>query len=68
VVEEWRIDAHLKATVQDLMWQKVGLIRRWRGLAAAVKSWKDLAVGAGNLRSRHFATLAGSDRRRRTLA
>lgn len=58
-VEEWRIDAHLKATVQDLMWQKVGLIRDGQGLAAACQELKDLAKSAGNLRSHHFATLAG---------
>lgn len=56
---DWRIDPQLKATVQDLMWRKVGLIRHGDELREAGEELGRLAKSAPNLRSRHFATLAG---------
>ncbi len=55
---QWRLDQRTKARVQDLMWWKVGLIRRAEDLRAAVAECEKLLAENINERTRNFAMLA----------
>jgi L-aspartate oxidase len=55
---DWMFDAQTRYRVQELMWQKVGLIRRGEELKAALVELTRLANQALNTRTHNFATLA----------
>ncbi|MEP7273182.1 MAG: L-aspartate oxidase [Acidobacteriota bacterium] len=55
---EWTIDPQIRFQVQDLMWQRVGLIRDGEDLQIAERELLALADKAPNLRTRNFVTLA----------
>jgi L-aspartate oxidase len=55
---QWRLDPHTKSRVQELMWNKVGLIRRGTEMQAAIEELATLATTNINQRTRNFATLA----------
>jgi L-aspartate oxidase len=56
---DWRLDQRTKARVQELMWGRVGLIRRAADLHSAVEECARLAAENVNERTRNFARLAG---------
>jgi L-aspartate oxidase len=55
---DWMLDPQVRFRVQDLMWQKVGLVRERNGLEQAVDELGDIVERAPNRRTRNFATLA----------
>ncbi len=55
---DWIIDPQTRFRVQELMWHKVGLIRRGEELSEALTELTRLAGSALNSRTRNFATLA----------
>jgi L-aspartate oxidase len=55
---DWMIDARTRRLVQELMWQRVGLIRQQPNLSSAVSDLMRLAHDAQNPRTRNFANLA----------
>ncbi len=55
---DWMFDPQTRYRVQELMWQKVGLIRRGEDLLAALDELIHLSNQAINIRTRNFATLA----------
>lgn len=55
---EWTLDPQTRYQVQDLMWQRVGLIREASELQIAARDLALLAERASNLRTRNFVTLA----------
>lgn len=55
---DWRLDQHTKSRVQELMWWKVGLIRRAEDLKAAIKELAQMSAENVNQRTRNFVTLA----------
>ncbi len=55
---EWTLDAQIRYQVQDVMWQRVGLIRDGKDLEFAENELVRLAEKAPNLRTRNFVTLA----------
>ncbi|MBI1765958.1 MAG: L-aspartate oxidase [Acidobacteria bacterium] len=55
---QWRLDQRTKAQVQELMWWKVGLIRRADELQSAITELRKLAAENVNERTRNFARLA----------
>ena len=55
---DWMFDPQTRYRIQELMWQKVGLIRRQSELESALTELKHLANQATNTRTRNFATLA----------
>lgn len=57
-LDDWRLDPRTKARVQELMWWKVGLIRRAETLQAAVEELNQLAGEKVNPRTGNFTALA----------
>lgn len=57
-LSEWRLDPRSKSRVQEVMWQKAGLIRRAADLQRAVEECAMLAEEQVNQRTRNFVTLA----------
>ena len=58
-LSQWRLDPRTKSRVQELMWKKVGLIRRGPDLHSAVDELSKLAADENvNQRTRNFAMLA----------
>jgi L-aspartate oxidase len=55
---EWRLDPRIKKRVQEIMWRKVGLIRRADDLRDAVEDFTAMAAENVNERTRNFVTLA----------
>lgn len=55
---QWRLDPHTKSRVQELMWRKVGLLRRGTEMQAAIAELATLVTTNINQRTRNFATLA----------
>lgn len=58
-LSDWRLDQRTKARVQELMWKRVGLIRRAADLRKAIEECAALADENVNERTRNFARLAG---------
>jgi L-aspartate oxidase len=56
-LSDWRLDPGAKARVQDLMWWKVGLIRRAEDLKSAIAECRKLLGEKINERTKNFATL-----------
>jgi L-aspartate oxidase len=57
-LSQWRLDPRTKSRVQELMWRKVGLIRRASELKTAVAELSQLSADENvNQRTRNFATL-----------
>src|SRR5262245_22809102 len=57
-LSQWRLDQRTKARVQELMWWKVGLIRRADDLKSAVEECTRLIEENVNERTKNFAMLA----------
>jgi aspartate oxidase len=57
-LSQWRLDPRTKSRVQELMWWKVGLIRRAEDLKVAVEELTRMVEENVNQRTRNFATLA----------
>jgi L-aspartate oxidase len=57
-LSQWRLDPRTKSRVQEIMWKKVGLIRRAEDLKSAVEECAKLAEENINQRTRNFAALA----------
>jgi L-aspartate oxidase len=57
-LSQWRLDPRIKNRVQEIMWKKVGLIRRAADLQDAVAECAQMAEEKINRRTRNFATLA----------
>ncbi len=57
-LSEWRLDPRTKGRVQEMMWKKVGLIRRAEDLRSAVKECARMAEENVNERTKNFARLA----------
>jgi L-aspartate oxidase len=57
-LSEWRLDPRIKKRVQEVMWRKVGLIRRADDLRSAIEEFTAMAVENVNERTRNFVTLA----------
>ncbi|MEP7336388.1 MAG: L-aspartate oxidase [Acidobacteriota bacterium] len=57
-LSQWRLDPRTKSRVQELMWWKVGLIRRAEDLKVAVEELTRMTEENVNQRTRNFATLA----------
>ncbi len=55
---DWMFDPQIRYRVQELMWRKVGLIRRGDELRAALDELTQFSNQATNTRTRNFATLA----------
>lgn len=55
---DWMFDPQARYRVQEIMWNKVGLIRRGDELREALDELTSLAEQAYNTRTRNFATLA----------
>lgn len=55
---DWVIDPQARFQVQDLMWQRVGVVRDGNGLRNAVDALGELLEGTANRRTRSFAMLA----------
>jgi L-aspartate oxidase len=57
-LSQWRLDPRTKSRTQDLMWNKVGLIRRASDLQTAVSELSRMADDENvNVRTRNFAAL-----------
>jgi len=57
-LSEWRLDPRIKNRVQEVMWRKVGLIRRADDLRGAIEELAAMAGEKINERTRNFVTLA----------
>ena len=57
-LSKWRLDPRTKSRVQELMWKKVGLIRRAADLQSAITECEALLAENVNQRTKNFATLA----------
>jgi L-aspartate oxidase len=57
-LSEWRLDPRIKNRVQEIMWRKVGLIRRADDLRSAIEELAAMAGEKVNERTRNFVTLA----------
>jgi L-aspartate oxidase len=57
-LSDWRFDQRAKARVQELMWWKVGLIRRAEDLKAAVEELTQMSAEKINRRTKNFVELA----------
>src|SRR5262249_31786230 len=57
-LSQWRLDPRTKSRVQELMWWKVGLIRRAEDLRTAVEELARMGEENVNPRTCNFATLA----------
>jgi L-aspartate oxidase len=57
-LSEWRLDPRIKNRVQEIMWRKVGLIRRADDLRSAIEELTAMAGENVNERTRNFVTLA----------
>ena len=57
-LSEWRLDPRIKNRVQEIMWRKVGLIRRADDLRSAIEELTAMAGEKVNERTRNFVTLA----------
>jgi L-aspartate oxidase len=57
-LSEWRLDPRIKNRVQEVMWRKVGLIRRADDLRSAIEELAAMAGEKINERTRNFVTLA----------
>ncbi|MEO6724569.1 MAG: L-aspartate oxidase [Blastocatellia bacterium] len=57
-LSQWRLDQRTKSRVQELMWWKVGLIRRAEDLKVAVEELTRMTEENVNQRTRKFAMLA----------
>ncbi len=57
-LSKWRLDPRTKSRVQELMWKKVGLIRRAADLKSAITECEALLAENVNQRTKNFATLA----------
>jgi L-aspartate oxidase len=55
---EWRLDPRIKNRVQEIMWRKVGLIRRADDLRSAIAEFDAMTGENVNDRTRNFVTLA----------
>ena len=55
---DWTLDPRTRRLVQEVMWQRVGLIRRGADLESAIEELGRLAEEAVNLRTQNYATLA----------
>jgi len=55
---EWRLDPRIKNRVQEIMWRKVGLIRRGEDLRSAVEEFARMAEEKINQRTKNFVSLA----------
>ncbi|MGH9800915.1 MAG: L-aspartate oxidase, partial [Blastocatellia bacterium] len=57
-LNDWRLDQRTKSRVQELMWWKVGLIRRAEDLKVAVEELTRMVEEKVNQRTRNFVALA----------
>jgi L-aspartate oxidase len=57
-LSEWRLDPRAKSRVQEMMWRKVGLIRRAADLQTAVEECARIVEENVNERTKNFARLA----------
>jgi L-aspartate oxidase len=57
-LSEWRLDPRTKNRVQEIMWSKVGLIRRADDLRSAIEEFTATAGENVNERTKNFVTLA----------
>ena len=57
-LSDWRLDQRAKSRVQEVMWWKVGLLRRAEELKSAVAELAQLAEEKVNQRTRNFVALA----------
>jgi L-aspartate oxidase len=57
-LSRWRLDRRTKARVQEIMWKKVGLIRRADELKSAIQEFGKLMEESVNQRTKNFVTLA----------
>jgi len=57
-LSEWRLDPRTKSRAQELMWRKVGLIRRADDLRIAVEECDRMVEENVNERTKNFAMLA----------
>ncbi len=57
-LSEWRLDPRTKSRVQELMWRKVGLIRRADDLRSAVEECDRMVEEKVNERTKNFVILA----------
>ena len=57
-LSDWRFDQRTKARVQELMWWKVGLIRRAEDLKSAIAELAQMSEEKVNQRTKNFVALA----------
>lgn len=57
-LSRWRLDRRTKARVQEIMWRKVGLIRRADELRTAIEEFGKMMEESVNQRTKIFVTLA----------
>lgn len=57
-LSRWRLDRRTKARAQEIMWRKVGLIRRADELKSAIEEFGKLMDESVNQRTKNFVTLA----------
>ena len=57
-LSRWRLDQRTKARVQEIMWRKVGLIRRADELKSAIGEFAKLMEESVNQRTKNFVNLA----------
>jgi L-aspartate oxidase len=57
-LSQWRLDPRAKSRVQEVMWKKVGLIRRAEDLRSAVEELARMVEENVNERTKNFAQLA----------
>lgn len=57
-LSEWRLDPLIKNRAQEIMWRKVGLIRRADDMRSAIEELAAMARENVNERTRNFVTLA----------
>jgi L-aspartate oxidase len=57
-LSQWRLDPRVKTRVREIMWRKVGLVRRAEGLRSAIEELAAMAGENVNQRTRNFAALA----------
>src|SRR5262249_31908869 len=57
-LSEWRLDPRIKNRAQEVMWRKVGLIRRAEDLRSAIGEFDAMAEEKINQRTKNFVGLA----------
>ncbi len=57
-LSEWRLDPRIKNRVQEIMWRKVGLIRRAEDLRSAIGEFAAMVEEKINQRTKNFVSLA----------